>query len=253
MKFSRNCQPLASIDAISFDCDGTLSAIEGIDELAEMNQVGAEVKQLTEAAMAESGLNQALYQKRLDLVRPTHEQLEILGKQYLAHVTPDTQAVIQLLLGFNKTIYVLSAGIYQAVASFVRALQVPEENVYAVKIAFDNYGNYLNFDETSPLILNDGKKIIGKDLIKKTPRIIHIGDGLNDYSMHEILVRFIGYGGIFYREKVAALCDFYIREKSMACILPLCLTASEVAQLQGEKRELYEKGWRLMQPYLADR
>ena len=36
------------IEAISFDCDSTLSSIEGIDELAKFNSCESEVNQLTE-------------------------------------------------------------------------------------------------------------------------------------------------------------------------------------------------------------
>ena len=46
-----------SIDALIFDCDGTLSRIEGIDVLADQNGVGDAVKQLTHDAMTHMGLN----------------------------------------------------------------------------------------------------------------------------------------------------------------------------------------------------
>ncbi|MBT4147320.1 MAG: haloacid dehalogenase, partial [Gammaproteobacteria bacterium] len=40
-----------SFDIIFFDCDSTLSEIEGIDELAERAGCGAEMAALTNAAM----------------------------------------------------------------------------------------------------------------------------------------------------------------------------------------------------------
>lgn len=44
---------LLPVDAVISDCDGTLSTIEGIDELARMNDVYAEISQLTQAAMTQ--------------------------------------------------------------------------------------------------------------------------------------------------------------------------------------------------------
>ena len=55
------------IEAIVFDCDGTLSAIEGVNELAKNSGVHQIIEELTHKAMSVAGLNPELYQKRLDL------------------------------------------------------------------------------------------------------------------------------------------------------------------------------------------
>lgn len=230
------------IDAITFDCDSTISAIEGIDELAKINQVGEPVQQLTEEAMAKSGLNEQLYQQRLDMVRPTRSQTLALGESYFIHKTPDVIEVIQLLQTLHKSIYILSAGLYPSIAAFGKLLNIQPENVLAVDVYFDEHGNYLDFDHNSPLITNDGKRVIGAQLKQKHARMIHIGDGLNDYSIQDLLVRFIGFGGICYRERVAKLCQYYLTAKSMAAILPLCLTDLEIKQLSAQQMQLYEKG-----------
>ncbi|TAK75879.1 MAG: phosphoserine phosphatase, partial [Gammaproteobacteria bacterium] len=58
-------QPQAPIPAIVFDCDGTLSMIEGIDELAKHNGVSEAVQALTAEAMEKTGLHPDLYRQRL--------------------------------------------------------------------------------------------------------------------------------------------------------------------------------------------
>ena len=73
------------ISAIVFDCDSTLSSIDGIDFLAKNNGVGEAVKLLTRDAMGSMGLSPAIYQQRLDLVIPRREQVYALGHQYFAH------------------------------------------------------------------------------------------------------------------------------------------------------------------------
>ena len=106
-----NWQLQTPLDAIIFDCDGTLSAIEGIDELAKKNEVYEQVSSLTAEAMGRSGLNPHIYKNRLDLVRPTQEQVFALGMQYFAHRIPDIEAVLSVFRRLNKTIYIVSSGL----------------------------------------------------------------------------------------------------------------------------------------------
>src|SRR5437879_2015129 len=125
------------LDAIIFDCDGTLSSIEGIDQLAELNQASEAVKDLTATAMSRTGLTPEIYQKRLDLVLPSRQLIDALGKQYCKNLTPDTKDTIQLLQKLNKQIYIVSAGLYPAIVTLGELLQIPSQNIFAVDMQFD--------------------------------------------------------------------------------------------------------------------
>jgi phosphoserine phosphatase len=230
------------LTAIIFDCDGTLSSIEGIDELAEKNGVGNLVRDLTAKAMGETGLNPELYRERLDIILPTQKQVFALAQHYLAHLTQDATQVIQILQRLGKEVYIVSAGLYPAVASFGEALTIPRQNVFAVNLQFDQHGEYLNFDETSPLIQNEGKRIIVSKLIKKHSQVAYVGDGLNDCAVIDLVTRFIGFGGHFYRENIAALCQYYLTQTTLASLLPLVLTAEEYTMLTTIEKKLYEAG-----------
>ena len=81
--------------AVCFDCDGTLSHIEGIDELAKAQGGSEEVSRLAEEAMGHTGLNPELYERRLQLVLPTKAQVHALATQHFQHKTPE------LLAGLN--------------------------------------------------------------------------------------------------------------------------------------------------------
>lgn len=222
--------PLVPFDAIVFDCDGTLSQIEGIDELARMNGVGEKVSALTEKAMGKTGLTPALYRERLIATKPTLEQIHALGKMYFEHRTPDTEHVIQTFQRLGKAVYVISAGILAAVESFATALGVSEKNVFAVPVFFDRQHQYLDFDHESPLADRYGKRVILEEIKKTHPRIAFIGDGMNDYVARDVVERFIGYGGAFYRENIEKMCEFYVKDISMKSILPLCLTKKELGR-----------------------
>lgn len=228
------------LDAIVFDCDGTLSTIEGINELAKNNSSGDDVIALTHKAMSELGMTPDIYAQRLALTKPTHHQVIALADHYIATLTPDTAAVIKILLKLNKEIYIMSAGIQLAVEMVGKHLHVPKKNIFAVKVNFDTQGHYQDFDHQSPLVYNDGKRKIIENLDHK--HIALIGDGLNDFAAHDVVSRFIGYGGTFYRQNLAKDCEFYITAPSMAGVLPLTITEDEFNSLGKIEQNLYQFG-----------
>lgn len=230
------------IHAVIFDCDGTLSKIEGIDELATNNDVSHIVQGLTQDVMGKSGMRSDIYEKRLQLVNPTHEQIIDLGEKYIQHRISDALDVINLLKSLNKPVYIISAGIFQAVAIFAKWLGIEEDHVYAVNITFDKNGRYLDFDQQSSLINRKGKQTIVNSLNNHHTRLGYIGDGLNDYEVYDLVTRFIGYGGAYYRSNIAELCKFYVKTASLAPILPLLLTQTEYHQLNKPYQSLYDKG-----------
>lgn len=246
------------LEAVIFDCDGTLSAIEGIDELARMNGVYEPVQALTAQAMGKSGINPDIYQKRLELVNPSRQQVIDLAQAYIEQMAENIPSIIQIFQRLNKTIYIVSAGLFQAIEPFAHHLGVPTECLFAIKLEFDAKGHFVDFDRHSPLIHSEGKREIVKKLQTKHLRFMHIGDGLNDYVAHDIVTRFVGYGGIFYRQNLASLCPYYILTPSLASVLPLGLTKAESDLLLPSEKALFEQGLRdilekrvLIQPIMA--
>ena len=227
-----NMEITTPMDAIVFDCDSTLSSVEGIDELARGNQVLDIVQGLTRDAMGNSGLNPDLYEKRLNLVRPAHLQVMALGQHYIAHQVPDAAVVIQALQRLGKAIYVVSAGAKLAVEIFAKQLGVAADCVYAVDFLFTPSGEYVDFDRNSPLITGDGKRVIISELKKRHAHIAMIGDGLNDLAAQDLVSRFVGFGGVCVHEKVEKASQYYVKTHSLKAVLPLILTASEMGLLK---------------------
>jgi len=123
-----------------------------------------------------------------------------------------------------------------------QSLAIPDADIYAVDIHFDHAHQYAGFDTTSPLIYNDGKRVIIEKLNVEHQRLIHIGDGLTDAIARDLVTRFIGYGGVFYRENIASISDYYIKVSSTAPLLALSLTNDEVDTLTKVEKDLYQKG-----------
>lgn len=242
MLTKHNVQLSAPINAIVFDCDGTLSSIEGIDELARQNQVGPAVEALTAMAMSKTGINPDLYEARLKLVSPTLKQVIALGDIYNAHSVPDCYAVIQTFQRLQKKIYVASAGLKPAVTQFTQHLNIAPEQIYAVDVSFNQQGEWIAFDRHSPLTQHDGKRRIIQELLNQYQGVAHIGDGMNDFIAKDLSTRFVGYGGVFYRKNIEAGCDFYIRATSLSSLLPLLLTEKEASALTAQEKELFQTG-----------
>lgn len=243
----KNCQIDTSVNAFIFDCDGTLSTIEGIEVLAQQNGVGERVKELTQYAMCEVGLCGDIYRERLDLVRPTRSQTVELAQHYFAARVPDITAIIETLQALGKAVYVVSAGVNPAVTLFATMLGVAPDNVFAVNLKFSPGGDYESYDETAYPSQHNGKRIIADELKARHDTLLWIGDGMNDLVVKPDVLRFVGYGGAFYRPKIAAAADFYLKCQSMAPLLALGLTTAECDSLSTTARELYENGLRYIE------
>lgn len=240
MKFPWQC--IHPIDAILFDCDGTLSQIEGIDELAKHHQVIDIVQRITRDAMGKSGMSPEVYAERLDLTKPNQQEVDALVDAYYEQITPDVLEVIEILQRLNKSVFIVSAGLFPSVAGFAKKLKIPKENIFAVNILFDEKGQYCNFDHTSPMVFKNGKQKIVSLIKNKYNTIAFIGDGLSDYEVCEDVTRFVGYGGVFYRENIAKLCQFYIKTLRLRALLPLLLTTYEYDILLPHEKKLYAEG-----------
>ena len=84
---------------IIFDCDSTLSAIEGIDELARVRgpQVFARVEAMTREAMDGRIPVEEVFGRRLEIIRPRLADVVAVGRQYVATEEPTALATIATL------------------------------------------------------------------------------------------------------------------------------------------------------------
>ena len=86
-----------SFDIICFDCDSTLSEIEGIDVLAERAGCGAEMAALTNAAMNGEVSLESVYAQRLSLIKPDQKAIEWLADLYIERMVQGVEVVFQQL------------------------------------------------------------------------------------------------------------------------------------------------------------
>ncbi|HLF95528.1 MAG TPA: HAD-IB family phosphatase [Methylococcaceae bacterium] len=215
--------------AILFDCDSTLSAIEGIDELARQAGLYEQLAPLTAAAMEGTLSLEAVYRKRLDAIRPTREAVEALGECYFRHAVPGAKEVIAELQKRGKRVHIVSGGLRQALLPLAARLGVGAEQVHAVDVFFDEVGNYRDFDESSPLARGGGKTVVCCRVRETEGPVVLVGDGMTDFEVTEAGVDFIGFGGVAKRESVRSHARRYIDEATLLPLLDWVLTREERA------------------------
>jgi phosphoserine phosphatase len=212
-----------SFEVICFDCDSTLSKIEGIDELAGRIGMGREMAKLTEAAMNGELPLESVYGKRLAYIRPDKESIDWLAGLYIQEIVEGVKEVFAKLAKHGKEVHIISGGLRQAILPLANVLDVPEHNVHAVDVSFNADGSYQSYDENSPLARSGGKGEVCKQLLKDRHSLVMIGDGKTDMEAKQPGVTVIGFGGVCDRAIVRQLADHYTVELDLQAILPLLL------------------------------
>lgn len=222
-------------DAVCFDCDSTLTRIEGIDELARRSGREAEIAPLTAAAMDGALSIEQVYAKRLEIVRPGREDLAWLGERYIEEMVDGARETIAALQCLGKPVYVISGGFLQSVARLAQAVDIPVSDVRAVEIYLDSAGNFSGFDAGSPLVRGDGKAEICRDLVLRHGTIAMVGDGVTDLAARAGGAYVIGFGGVASRQAMVEGADTFIAETNLLRTLDVLLTDAEVAQWRGRE------------------
>lgn len=191
---------------IAFDCDSTLSSIEGIDELARLAgpEVCLQVEKLTNQAMDGEVPLDEVFQRRLALISPSREQVAQVAQLYLDTVEPTAKATLSSLREKGWDLMILSGGFRECILPLAQELGI--DLVEAVPLNFDNDGHYLSFDASYPTTYNGGKpEILAGIRSKNNPELmIMVGDGISDLETISVADHFVAYTGYINRPKVSS-------------------------------------------------
>jgi phosphoserine phosphatase len=208
----------ARFGTVVFDCDSTLSAIEGIDELAAGQREA--ISALTDAAMRGEVSLEQVYGARLGLIRPGRAAIEALAAQYIAAAVPDVRQTVHALRTRGVEVRIVSGGVRQAILPFAAWLGLRESDVAAVELRFDQDGAYAGFDEESPLARSGGKRAVVQGWRRTLPGpILMVGDGITDLEARPVVDRFVAYAGVVDRPVVTGAADAVLRDRSLLPLL----------------------------------
>lgn len=194
------------------DCDSTLSAIEGVDELGRLRgpAVFRAVEDMTNAAMNGGTPLQEVFAKRLDMIRPTLAMTGAIAARYDAHRAPGLADALGALRAAGWTPMIVSGGFRQAILPF--AAQLGIGRVEAVDLVFDAAGEYAGFDPEAPTARSGGKPEVARRLKREFPgcTLVMMGDGASDLECQGVADLFVGFGGFVERPKVKAAAEAFI-------------------------------------------
>lgn len=207
---------------ICFDCDSTLSSIEGIDELARLagNDVFAEVEALTHAAMNGDVPVEEVFTRRLDLIQPTAAQCAEVGQLYCNTILPGVENTIKALQADGWECQIISGGFTEAILPLAKKLGI--EKVHAVGLHFNQDGSYKGFQKDAFTARSGGKPDCLKEILAELQpdKSVMVGDGASDLETNTVVDRFIGFGAVIAREKVEKEAEFFT--KDFTAIQSLC-------------------------------
>ena len=226
---------------VIFDCDSTLTGIEGIDELASHPDTRQRVADLTRSAMDGKVNLETVYGERLEILQPTRGAVRALRSRYRKHVVKDAAALIQALQVLGHEVYIVSGGLFDPVREFGMHLGVAPEHIRAVEVEYDTLsGNWWQGQgpwreaylavQHSVLTESDGKARVIRELLQnKTGRSLLVGDGVSDLLASREVDLFAGFGGVICRDRVASESKVFIQSQSIA---PVLLLAAGTAALE---------------------
>ncbi|XP_030386236.1 phosphoserine phosphatase [Scaptodrosophila lebanonensis] len=202
-------------DIVCFDVDSTVICEEGIDELANFCGKGNEVARVTKEAMGGAMTFQDALKIRLNIIRPTQQQITDFIRQRPSTLTKNVKRFVAQLKADGKQVYLISGGFDCLIAPVAQELGIPLSNLYANKLHFDYEGAYASFDTTQPTSRSGGKAeaiALIKQQHAAGALITMIGDGATDLEAVPPANYFIGFGGNVVRAEVYRNAQYYITD-----------------------------------------
>jgi phosphoserine phosphatase len=195
-----------------FDCDSTLSGIEGIDELGRLRsaEIAAQIAQLTADAMDGRVPLDDVFGLRLRLIQPSKQECDRIAQYYLDHVEPHAKRVIATLNGKGWDMAILSGGFVPCITPLAAYLGI--NRLEAVPLYFDASGAYAGYDADYPTTRSGGKLDVVRQLQAEgayTTTVL-VGDGVSDLETKPGVDYFIGFGAYVSRPRVRAEADRFI-------------------------------------------
>ena len=214
---------MSSLKLLIFDCDSTLSAIEGIDELGRLRgaNVFKRVEEMTNAAMDGKIAVEAVFGRRLEIICPSEADVAAIGQRYIATVEPDALTAIAAARSAGWTPMIISGGFRNAIRPLADYLGI--ERIEAVDLFFDGSGQYTGYDETYPTTRSGGKpEVITRLKRELAPaKVVMVGDGASDLEAKSVVDLFVGFGRYTAREKVKReAAQFIYKLSDLPGILP---------------------------------
>jgi phosphoserine phosphatase len=176
---------------------------------------------------------ESVYKGRLDAIAPSKAAVEKLGKKYVKRALPHSRELVRALDRLGKRVCIVSGALEPAVRMLAEHLDIPLSGVFAVPIRHGPEGEYLGFDESSPLARSGGKIAFVRALAEaRRGGLALVGDGVTDLEAAAHASRFIAFGGVVKRKPVFEAARVTCERNDLAALVPLLCSPAEIATLE---------------------
>lgn len=213
---------MTAFKSVILDVDSTVSALEGIDWLAERRDasVAATVAALTADAMEARVSLDEVYGRRLNIIRPTRGEISELGFVYIATALPGVRDAIAQWRASGVRVVLVSGGLRDAILPLAAWLGVDALDLHAVEVEYDASDVAISVREPSLLARRGGKPTLVSSLQLPRP-LLAVGDGATDAELVPIVDRFLAFTGVVRREHVVSQAAGAVND--FAALTPLVL------------------------------
>jgi phosphoserine phosphatase len=207
---------LLRAQAVCFDVDSTVITEEGIDVLADFTGSGEEVARLTAAAMGGSVKFEDALDARLNIIKPSKRAIASCIEERPFELSPGVAGLVNALQARGTSVYLVSGGFRLMIEPIARTLDIPEENIFANSIHFDDNGDYAGFDSNEFTSCDGGKPRTVAHLKERHgyDPVVMVGDGATDMQAKApgSADAFIGFGGVAVRSAVKDGADWFVTD-----------------------------------------
>ena len=129
---------MTAFRSVVLDVDSTVSAIEGIDWLAEQRDAttARAVAALTADAMEARVSLDDVYQRRLEIIAPTRAEIAALSQAYITAALPGVREAITSWRRAGVHVLLVSGGLRDAILPLAAWLGIDASDLHAVDVVY---------------------------------------------------------------------------------------------------------------------
>ncbi len=213
---------MTAFRTVVLDVDSTVSAIEGIDWLAAQRDPSTAhaVATLTADAMEARVALDDVYQRRLQIICPTRDEIALLSQAYITTALPGVRDAVACWHHAGVHVLLVSGGLRDAILPLAAWLGIDACDVHAVDVVYDTNGTTTGTAEIAPLARRGGKPSVVQSLTLARP-LLAVGDGATDAELAPCVDRFLAFTGVVRRASVVAAATGEVAD--FASLTPIVL------------------------------
>ncbi len=199
-----------------FDFDSTLVQVESLPELARISlkhhperaERLQEVERITElTASGKMSMAEGIA-LRLQLASAHRKHVDSLVRVLRRSLTPSVRRNRMFFRKYRSQIYVISNGFQEFILPVLETLGLNAHHIFANSLTFNDRGYVIGFDSRNPLIHQDGKARVLRNL-QLAGECLVIGDGFSDVQIKDagLATRFFAFTENVRRESVVERAD----------------------------------------------